>query len=209
MKSCRMIDRHNSFRLYIRITDSQKQKYLVGRDEGRLFRTPVSMRCTTIQGALDWLRPVPHRMLKRQGDLFFVPVALREGLPSYMHRAGNYYRLPGRGQYNPWHSTYNEAMANGISRDDESNGYSSHTYTYRAMTEIGNTRHVAEFGLTLWKSGEVAFLGRRKIRTHSYTAKPRFFVSGFVSHPQHETLELEGWWEVLPQNGMTIESPAD
>jgi len=140
-------------------------------------RVKVSSRCRTIKEAEAWLRPkeVPPGSL-RQGEFYFVPVPHDE-----------------------------------IGDPDKPDGYEQTSqYSWRAERWMhwayldAKARHCPEECRVRLVWGETAFIGRKgRIRTHRWEARPRVFVSGSVSHPEHGDLELPqhegGWWyEVIP-----------
>lgn len=69
---------------------------------------------------------------------------------------------------------------------------------------IGGTRHIAEELLTIWTRGSTAFLGRDGVASHRWEGRPRLYVRGRITHPEHGTLVLHEWHRVVPRRGATI-----
>jgi len=60
-------------------------------------------------------------------------------------------------------------------------------------------RHMPAECLLVEARGETCFLGRRAVKSHAWTARPRLYVRGPITHPEHGTLTLaDGWHEVVP-----------
>lgn len=203
-------------------------RVLRGQDDGHDFAVRVPLRCRTVEDALDWLRPddVPRGSL-RQGEFYFIP----SGGP---HAAAGCDHSPKRGQCpNPqceWGKVYSEDPGDrgtacptcggsgqgplGPAGVHESDCGSSETTEagseYRWTVDWQATfsrRHTATRCRAVIKSGEVAFIGRRKVKTHAFRARPRYFVAGEVEHYEHGTLVLPAhsrayhgisWYEVVP-----------
>ena len=182
MAKAKIIAREVKYRLYIR----DRKKYLVGRDEGRLWMTQVSARSKSIAESLRWLNPCETHRWYRQGDLYFQPVLDERTIINL-----------------------DEAEESGNAYDMDQTEYSTHEYSYTANDlheYIGNTRHVAEHSIVLLKSGDAAFIGRRgSVKTHSYDARPRLFVRGRISHEGHHRDQIFlNWYEVLAQKGREL-----
>jgi hypothetical protein len=154
----------------------EHHRRLTGWDDGHVWTVQVPSRLGTAEDALDWL--VPDGMYDddtRQGEWFFKPVDARTAwLCQHAWEGGSYLDVGSETEHGTWHQT---------------------SYRRGAWTQ---TRHRAECVVVAQKSGEVAFFGRKgRIRVHKYTAKPRLFVKGKITAPDHKDLLLNGWYEVI------------
>jgi hypothetical protein len=62
-----------------------------------------------------------------------------------------------------------------------------------------NWRHLPEECIVVVARGETCFIGRKAVRSHSWTGRPHVYVRGDVTHPEHGTIELgDRWHEVIP-----------
>ena len=60
-------------------------------------------------------------------------------------------------------------------------------------------RHQVAECLVVIASGETAFVGRRAVKTHDWTGRPRVYARGLITHPEHVTVDLgPTWHEVIP-----------
>jgi hypothetical protein len=153
-----------------------RHRRLTGWDDGHVWTVQVPLRLGTAKEALYWL--LPDNLTgywERQGEWFFVPVDSHTGGCCFKALYdGSAIDSEGGSEYGTWHETVYQPA------------------------EWTNTRHRAQCAVVAQKSGEVAFVGRKGgIRTHRYTAKPRLFVQGSVTAPDHEKLFLERWYEVI------------
>lgn len=155
-------------------------RILRGQDDGSPFAVQVPARCKTIEQAIEWLRPaeVPADA-PRQGDLFFVPQP-RDFKPSMLAEseytpAGSYREV----------TVYHGPQALGNHRFDGIAGDTEHKY--------GVTRVVQA-------AGDTMFVGRRKVKSHSWQGRPRYFVRGIVSHPEHTAIDLGMLWHEVIRN---------
>jgi hypothetical protein len=154
----------------------EPKRSLTGWDDGHVWTVKVPSRLSTAREALDWLRPDGLiGYWQRQGEWFFVRTD--------PHTAALCYKALEDGE--------------AIDSEGETEAGTWHETTYQ-IGEWTNTRHRAFYAVVAQKSGEVAFIGRGgRVRTHKYTGKPRLYVLGTISAPDHEELELEHWYEVL------------
>jgi hypothetical protein len=74
----------------------------------------------------------------------------------------------------------------------------SETIVEDALSFDRRDRHHPDECVRVYRRGETAFRGRKHIRTHRWVGRPRFFVRGDIMHPEHETLTLTDWHEVIP-----------
>lgn len=164
-------------------------RILSGQDDGHSFEVQVPLRIKTVEAALDWLRPagVPADVL-RQGEFYFLPSAGPHAAAGCFHPADN------------------KVMAADCGGEEVTEGGSNYRWTVDWHASFSPS-HTATRCYSVTKSGDVAFVGRRKMRTHSFTARPSYFVAGTVEHPEHGTLELPAhgaahrgvsWYEVRP-----------
>jgi hypothetical protein len=180
-RSVRVLDRATTGLLNVRPLilwwrRGEAKRSLTGWDDGHVWTVKVPSRLRTAREALDWLRPdglVGYT--QRQGEWFFVPADPHTaGLCNKALEHGSVRDIEGETEHGTWHQT-----------------------TYQSA-EWTNTRHRAQYAVVAEKFGEVAFLGSKgRIRTHKYTGKPRLYVYGTISAPDHEELELERWHEVI------------
>lgn len=161
-----------------------RQRILAGDDGGSPFRVVVPLRIKTIDAALDWLRPaeVPADAL-RQGEFYFIPSAGPHVAAGCRHGGGRIF-LDDCGS-----EEYTEAGSEYFWRVDWNASFSR--------------THTAVRCYTVTKSGSVLFRGHRKIKSHDFTSRPRYFVQGPITHGEHGSLELpphpQGkWYEVIP-----------
>jgi hypothetical protein len=151
---------------------------LTGWDDGHVWTVQVPSRLSTAKEALDWL--LPDNLIgnwRRQGEWFFLPVTVDSYTAMFCDLASQYGESVHKEKKTPfgsWHRTF-----------------------YR-RAEWTRTRHRAQEAVVAQKHGEVAFLGDKgRMRTHEYTAKPRLFVRGKITAPDHADLVLDGWHEVV------------
>jgi len=149
---------------------------LTGWDDGHVWTVKVPSRLRTAEDALDWLIPdgVDYDD-PRQGEWFFRPV---DGHTGWLCRC---------------------ALEDGHSLDrgkeTEAGTWHETLYHRAAWTQ---TRHRAEHAVIAQKHGEVVFFGRKgRLRTHKYSARPRLYVHGRITAPDHKDLILNGWYEVV------------
>lgn len=162
-------------------------RVLSGTDDGQDFQVQVPLRLKTVEAALEWLRPagVPEDAL-RQGEFYFVP-------------------SPGHGPHDVagcYHADYTHVSRYDCGSQEETDGGSSYQWRVRWEASFSAT-HSADHCLAVVKSGDVAFVGRRRMRTHGFVGRPRYFVRGGVEHDEHGRLELPrhtsgAWYEVIP-----------
>jgi hypothetical protein len=148
---------------------------VTGWDDGHVWTVEVPSRLSTAEEALKWLRPDgANDFTPRQGEWFFLGVDY--------HTA----------------SLCDEAMRDGhVEEHEETEAGSWHRTEYR-QGEWTSTRHRAEEVVVARKQGQVAFYNRNgRLCSHSYEAKPRLFVRGKVTAPDHADLILSGWCEVM------------
>jgi hypothetical protein len=154
----------------------EAKRSLTGWDDGHIWTVKVPPRLSTAREALHWLIPDGlSGYWHRQGEWFFVQAD--------SHTAGLCYR----------------AMENGsvVDSEEETEYGTWHQTTY-SVGEWTQTRHRAQCVVVAQKSGEVAFIGRGgRLRTHKYTSKPRLYVLGAITAPDHADIELERWHEVI------------
>ena len=160
-------------------------RILVGQDDGQDFAVQVPLRLRTVEAALDWLRPahVPADAL-RQGEFFFLPS------PGPHAAAGCY------------HPTEGKVRREDCGGEDYTEAGSSYRWSVEWNASFSQT-HRATRCYAVTKSGDVLFRGRRRMHSHAFVARPRYFVRGRVEHGQHGTLPLprhaDGlWYEVIP-----------
>ncbi len=162
-----------------------RQRVLTGTDDAAAFRVVVPIRLKTVEEAVEWLRP--------------------PNIPADALRQGEFYLLPSHGPHVEAGCTHPKGEP--IRRDDcgsdEYTEAGSH-YRYRAIGRASFSRtHAATDCKAVVKNGEVAFIGRRAVKTHDFTGRPTYYVSGEVTHFEHGTLALSEheqgrWYEVVP-----------
>jgi len=160
-------------------------RVLRGTDDGNPFEVTVPLRIKTVQDAVDWLRPddVPQDAL-RQGEFYFIPSTGPHVV------AGCYHPDPDH--------IYREDCGS----DEWTAAGSTYRYTVNWRASFSRT-HTATTCYSVVKAGYVLFPGRRTLKTHPFTGRPRYFVRGSVTHPEHGTLalpphDLGEWYEVIP-----------
>lgn len=159
-------------------------RFLRGQDDGHDYEVRVPLRCKTVEDALDWLRPdeVPADA-PRQGEFYFVG-------SSGPHKAAGCSHYGEPSPSDPYY-TY-------CGSTEHTSAGSSYKYTVDSFASFSR-RHRATECWSVVKSGEVCFVGRRRVKTHSFVSRPRYFVRGTVYHPEHGNLDLgSGWFEVIP-----------
>ena len=168
------------------LTREERQKFLAGTDDGQPFRVRVSARCTTIEAAVEWLRPagVPEGSI-RQGEFYFVPLSIGEHDVSakMLNQVDSYsWKYP---------SLLSETDA-GSSK------------ALRMVEAQFSASHDAAQSIRVQVSGVTAFIGRRNVKTHSWTGRIRFYVCGKVTHEHHPEIVLADWHEVVPNKASTF-----
>ena len=168
----------------------ERQKFLAGTDDGQPFRVRVSARCTTVDAAIEWLRPagVPEGSI-RQGEFYFTPLGIGE-------------------------HDVTEKMLTRFAADDERRQSWERipvSYTDAGSEKVVTLRdrpfsrsHGADLSIRVQASGETAFIGHRGLNTHSWTGRVRFYVRGKVAHEQHPEIVLADWHEVVPNKASTF-----
>jgi len=169
-------------------------RVLAGTDDAVPFRVVVPLRITSVEAAVEWLRPagVPADAL-RQGEFYFLPSDGPHVEAGCDHPAG---RPTNRADCG--HGEYTDA--------------GSH-YRYNVTWGASFSRtHTAADCKAVVKSGSVRFPGRRTTKSHDFVSRPRYFARGSVQHDEHGTLELPchnplyqddpqhrgDWYEVVP-----------
>jgi hypothetical protein len=155
----------------------EAKRSLTGWDDGHIWTVPVPARIRTADEALGWLCPEnlvgPDPI--RQGEWYFVPA---DGHASHMCDLAT----------EKGHADYEEPPTE---------AGSWHRTLYQAG-DWARTRHRAQCVVVALKHGEVAFYGRKgRLRTHKYSSKPRLYVRGRITAPDHADIELDGWHEVI------------
>lgn len=153
-------------------------RILHGEDDGHPYEVHVPLRIKTVEAALDWLRPanVPGDAL-RQGEFYFVPAD------------------DPHSQFCDWPDCERTGDHGGYWQEGPSH------YRYDMSDAQFSRTHYANECVRVTKSGTVAFVASRGIRSHPFTGRPRFFVRGVVRHSggDHSELVLPGGWhEVVP-----------
>lgn len=167
-----------------------RERWLTGEDDGHAYDVRVPMRIRSIADALEWLRPagVPADAL-RQGEFYFLPA--RDPHVEYCYHAAediHSYYADGR-------IVYRRGTEHGSDEFTEAGS----VYRYRLTYDQFSATHAADHCVRVDKRGDVAFRGRRRMRTHEFRARPRYFIWGGVTHPEHGRLDLgPGWYEVVP-----------
>jgi hypothetical protein len=154
----------------------EHRRRLTGWDDGHVWTVEVPSRLSTAEEALDWLLPEDaDRFTLRQGEWFFLGVDYSTA--SYCDEAIKY--------------------GSAVESEEETAAGSWHRTEYR-RGDWAQTRHRAQEVVVAQKHGEVAFVGDKgRVRTHEYTAKPRLYVRGRITAPDHADLVLDGWHEVV------------
>jgi len=163
-----------------------RQTWLVGREGQQIFAVRIrAKKIKTLDEALAWLRPedVPHYAL-RQGDLYFVP-------------------LPG---WSP------PLLTTNLTRPDfsdaiEFNQPPPRTWRRTCCQEFSrlpaHSHRLEQPGRVVWDEGETAFVGRKGVRSHPWRGRPRYFVRGRITHPEHGMLDVGYiWHEVVPNRAV-------
>jgi hypothetical protein len=174
-----------------------RQRVLTGDDDGHAYRVVVPMRIRTVEAALDWLRPddVPADAL-RQGEFYLMP----SGGPHLMAGCEHDAATPAvreailRGERDPRQTP--------CGSEEHTEAGSSYRWTVDDAASFSRT-HEAESCWSVTKSGDVCFLGRKRVRSHGFTGRPTYYVRGYVEHAEHGRLELPAhyqgrWYEVVP-----------
>jgi len=153
-----------------------RQRSLSGWDDGHLWTVKVPIRLGSAEEALHWLIPdEADQFTARQGEWFFLGTDYRTA--SYCDRA-------------MWDGS-------AVGDEEETDAGTWHETLYQ-RGEWMQTRHRAEQVVVAWKHGEVAFYSDKgRLRTHKYSARPRLFVKGKVTAPDHRTIEFSDWHEVI------------
>jgi len=158
-------------------------RVLSGQDDGQDFAVQVPLRIRTVEDALDWLRPA--------------------GIAADALRQGEFFFVPSRGPHDAA-GCHHESR---ILREDcggEEVTEAGSVYRWRVDWDASfSETHSATRCYSVTKSGEVMFVGRRRMRTHTFVGRPRYFVRGSVEHGQHGRLQLLNhgwgpWYEVIP-----------
>jgi hypothetical protein len=154
----------------------EAKRSLTGWDDGHIWTVKVPSRLSTAREALHWLIPDGlSGYWDRQGEWYFVPVD--------SHTAGLCYRAQEDGSV--------------VESEEKTEHGTWHQTTY-SVGEWTQTRHRAQCVVVARKSGEVVFIGRKgHFRTHYYTSKPRLYVRGSITAPDHAKLFLDSWCEVI------------
>lgn len=160
-------------------------RILEGEDDGHRYEVKVPLRCKTVEDALDWLRPEGLQAdAIRQGEFYFVP-------SSGPHRAAGCH-----------HESGEKVYRSDCGSEEYTDAGSEYRWTVDWDASFSRT-HRAKDCYSVVKSGSVQFVGRKRVKSHSFTGRPRYFVRGPVEHSQHGTLELPKhaaglWYEVVP-----------
>lgn len=158
-------------------------RILAGTDDGAPFRVRVPMRCRTTEAAIEWLRPpeVPPGA-PRQGDLYFVPMVAE-------HRLGTWKPSSLRERSETDAGSWRE-----VEVDDGPLSFGRHEIEQGEVPACKSISRVAQ------ARGETCFIGRKSVRSHAWTGRPRYFVRGTVVHPEHGTLVLGLTWHEVIRN---------
>lgn len=161
------------------LTTASRRRLLQGEDDGHPYQVFVPLRCRTVEDALDWLRPscVPADA-PRQGEYYFI----RSAGP---HDAG----------CNHYSDRPNDRDCGRIVETEARSTYRWEVWSNASFSR----RHHADECWSVVKSGDTMFAGWKRVRSHSWVDRPRYFVRGTVRHPEHSDLVLPpGWFEVVP-----------
>lgn len=157
---------------------NRPERFLVGEDDGQTFKVRVPLRVKSVEQAIKWLRPagVPADA-PRQGEYFFVPQA--EGFKPSSLRDETYTEA----------GSYREVVV-------EDGPLSFHRHAIARCPDLAED---AKISRAAQARGSTCFIGRKRVCSHDWTGRPRYFVRGQVEHPEHGTLVLGSrWHEVVP-----------
>jgi hypothetical protein len=154
----------------------ETKRRLTGWDDGHVWTVEVPARLRTAKEALEWLQPEGvDEDTPRQGEWYFLPA---DGHVAHMCDLAEE-----RG-----HADYEEPPTE---------AGSWHRTLYKAGEWV-RTRHRAECVVVAIKHGEVVSYGSKgRLRAHKYSSRPRLYVRGRITAPNHADLVLEGWHEVI------------
>ena len=165
--------------------------FLCGFDERSWFvaAIPEAADATDVQAARDALKPKAVWDAMREFD---VPMEDRDRRRTAAFiRQGEWFFIPRRHlDVHPYRVLHNEPIRRGAGKPHLCQ------FLYRIGGEQVYVNHLYPNGVTLQEFRDLPE-AERSLRWRPMTRDPRAFVRGKVSHPDHETIHLDGWHEVV------------
>ena len=169
-------------------------KMLLGHDERQLFIAAVPSNTRGVLDAKDKLKPAAVRQAEqrkgvkrskknkhrnearlRQGDWFFVPVPDPSFIDEKMARKNQPLRRGGRGN----------------------------AHMLEEVVEVGGQAGYERGGHFITEQQYFRMDDEKKIGYRQTTRNATIYVRGKVRHPEHKTIKLNGWHQVIPNTETT------